>query len=88
MRSCIRPMHGALKWVGTKPDIRDAKVKSVSTIVVEAVDTHRDPFLGNFAKASASDFGSAKQAISEGEMVDAAEMKGGDAGEGKSLKMN
>ena len=37
MRSCIRPMHGALKGFGTKPVIRDAKVKSVSTIEVEAV---------------------------------------------------
>ncbi len=37
MRSCIRPMHGALKGFGTKPAIRDAKVKSVSAIEVEAV---------------------------------------------------
>jgi hypothetical protein len=30
-------MHGALKGFGTKPVIRDAKVKSVSAIEVEAV---------------------------------------------------
>jgi hypothetical protein len=30
-------MHGALKGFGTKPAIRDAKVKSVSAIEVEAV---------------------------------------------------
>ena len=37
MRSCIRPMHGALKGLRIRPVIRDAKVKSVSTIEVEAV---------------------------------------------------
>ncbi|MBS0651660.1 MAG: hypothetical protein JSR93_10910 [Verrucomicrobia bacterium] len=48
--------------------------------------THRDSFLGNFAKAGAPDFGAAKQAISEGDMADAAETKGGDAREGKNPK--
>jgi hypothetical protein len=37
MRSCIRPMHGALKGFATKPVIRHAIVKSVSAIEVEAV---------------------------------------------------
>ncbi|MGE0669443.1 MAG: UDP-N-acetylmuramoyl-L-alanine--D-glutamate ligase [Parachlamydiales bacterium] len=48
--------------------------------------THRDSFLGNFAKAGAPDFDSAKQAISEGDMADAAETKGGDVREGKNPK--
>ncbi|MBS0650761.1 MAG: hypothetical protein JSR93_06340 [Verrucomicrobia bacterium] len=47
---------------------------------------HRDSFLGNFAKAGAADFGSAKQGISEGDMADAVETKGGDAREGKNPK--
>ncbi|MBX3719192.1 MAG: hypothetical protein KF898_06050 [Parachlamydiales bacterium] len=37
MCSCIRPMHGALKGLRIRPVIRDAKVKSVSAIEVEAV---------------------------------------------------
>ncbi|MBX3719392.1 MAG: hypothetical protein KF898_07075 [Parachlamydiales bacterium] len=42
MRSCIRPMHGALKVFGTQPVIRNAKVKSLSAIEVEAVYSSAD----------------------------------------------
>ncbi|MGE0670425.1 MAG: hypothetical protein AB7H48_10070 [Parachlamydiales bacterium] len=53
MRSCIRPMHEALKGFGTNPVIRDAKVKSVSAIEVEAVYNKQiDPnsFIRDFQK--------------------------------------
>ncbi|MBS0650089.1 MAG: hypothetical protein JSR93_02895 [Verrucomicrobia bacterium] len=43
MRSCIRPMHETLKGFGTKPVIRDAKVKSVSAIEAEAVYMSEEP---------------------------------------------
>jgi len=51
MRSCIRPMHGALKGLRIRPVIRDAKVKSVSTIEVEAVYTEPGHKLGIYADA-------------------------------------
>lgn len=39
--------------------------------------SHRDSFLGNFAKASAPDFVSAQQPYPLGDMADAAKTKGG-----------
>jgi hypothetical protein len=46
--------------------------------------THRDSKIGNFAKPGAPDFCLSKQAIYEGDMIDAEERKYGDAGAGKN----